>query len=130
MAKNRKYQPAAIRFGPALKALLLCLIVGGSGVGYVWQKTQIDELGRDIRRRETHLIEVRESNKKLRDQLAMLRSPANLERRAGPRELNLGLSQPQPAQIWRLAEPEGIQPVNRKPVALYAAQPVRGPQTR
>ena len=128
MARNRKNQPAAIRFGPALKAFLLCLIIGGSGVGYVWQKTQIDELGRDIRRREMHLIEVRESNKKLRDQLAMLRSPAKLDQRA--RELNLGLSQPQPAQIWRLAEPVGIQPVNRKPVTLYAAQPVRGPQTR
>lgn len=128
MAKNRKYQSAAIRFGPALKAFLLCLMIGGSGVGYVWQKTQIDELGRDIRRRELHLIEMRESNKKLRDQLAMLRSPAKLDQRA--RELNLGLVQPQPAQIWRLAEPVGIQPVNRKPVALYAAQPVRGPQTR
>jgi hypothetical protein len=130
MAKNRKNQPAAIRFGPALKAFLLCLIIGGSGVGYVWQKTQIDDLGRNIRRRETELLQKRESNKKLRDQLAMLRSPANLERRIGPRELNLGLSQPQPAQIWRLAEPVGIQPINRKPVTMYAAQPVRGPQTR
>jgi hypothetical protein len=128
MAKNRKNQPAAIRFGPALKAFLLCLIIGGSGVGYVWQKTQIDELGREIRRRETDLLQKRESNKKLRDQLAMLRSPAKLDQRA--RELNLGLSQPQPAQIWRLAEPVGIQPVNRKPVTLYAAQPVRGPQAR
>jgi len=121
MAKNRKYQPAAIRFGPALKAFLLCLMIGGSGVGYVWQKTQIDELGRDIKRRETHLNELRESNKRLRDQLAMLRSPAKLEQRA--RELNLGLSQPQPAQIWRLTEPEVVVPLNRNPSRLYAAQP-------
>jgi hypothetical protein len=128
MAKNRKYQPAAIRFGPALKAFLLCLILGGSGVGYVWQKTQIEELGRDIRRRELHLLEVRESNKKLRDQLAWLRSPAKLDQRA--RELNLGLVQPQPDQIRPLAEPGGIQPVNRSAVALYAAQPVRRTQIR
>jgi len=120
MAKNRKYQPAAIRFGPALKALLLCVIIGGSGVGYVWQKTQIDELGRDIKRRETHLKALGESNKRLSDQLAMLRSPPKLEQRV--RELNLGLRPPQPAQIWRLAEPAVVTPVNRNPSPLYAAQ--------
>ena len=46
MAKNRKYRSAALRFGPALKAVLLCLLLGGSGLGYVWQKNQIYELGR------------------------------------------------------------------------------------
>ena len=103
MAKNRKYQPAAIRFGPAVKAMLLCLIFAGSGVGYVWQKTRIYELGQQIRKSEMHLAELQDSNKKLRDQLAMLRSPAKLEQRA--RELNLGLVQPLPSQIWRMAEP-------------------------
>jgi cell division protein FtsL len=129
MARNRKHQSAAIRFGPALKAFLLCLIIGGSGVGYVWQKTQIYDLGQQIRKRETRLVELQESNKKLRDQLAMLRSPANLERRAGPRELNLGLSRPLEAQIWRLTEPAAVPPVNRNAARLYAAQPNRGPQT-
>jgi hypothetical protein len=103
MARNRKYQSAAIRFGPALKAFLLCLVIGGSGVGFVWQKGQIDELGRQIKQREIRLISLREQNKKFRDQLAMLRSPAQLDQRV--RELNLGLGQPQPAQIWRLPEP-------------------------
>ena len=32
MAKNRKHQSAAIRFGPALKAFLLCLLIGGSAL--------------------------------------------------------------------------------------------------
>ena len=45
MARNRKYQSAANRFGPALKAFLLCLLIGGPGVGYVWQKDQISQLG-------------------------------------------------------------------------------------
>ena len=45
MARNRKYQTAANRFGPALKAFLLCLLIGGSGVGRVWQKDQISRLG-------------------------------------------------------------------------------------
>ena len=108
MAKNRKYQSAAIRFGPALKAFLLCLLIGGSGVGYVWQKSQIYELGKMIKQRENRLGELRDQNKKLCDQLAMLRSPRKLEERV--RELNLGLGQPRPASVIRLLEPV---PTNR-----------------
>ena len=108
MAKNRKYQSAAIRFGPALKAFLLCLLIGGSGVGYVWQKSQIYELGKMIKQRENRLGELRDQNKKLGDQLAMLRSPRKLEERV--RELNLGLGQPRPASVIRLLEPV---PTNR-----------------
>ena len=129
MAKNRKNQSAAIRFGPALKAALLCLLIGGSAVGYVWQKTQIYELGQQIRKRETRLAELQESNKKLCDQLAMLRSPANLERRAGPKELNLGLGQPQSKQILRLVEPSTVPAGSRNPPLQYAAQQNRGQVT-
>lgn len=103
MAKNRKYQSAAVRFGPALKALLLCGLIGGSGVGYVWQKSQIDELGRQIKLREIRLGELQTQNKKASDQLAVLRSPIMLKKRV--EELKLGLVEPQHAQIWRLAEP-------------------------
>jgi hypothetical protein len=103
MAKNRKHQSAAIRFGPALKAFLLCLLIGGSGVGYVWQKSQIYELDRQIKAREVKLAELRDQNKKQGDQLQMLRSPAKLDQRV--RELNLGLGQPRPASVVRLLEP-------------------------
>ena len=110
MAKNRKHQSAAIRFGPALKAFLLCLLIGGSGVGYVWQKNQIYELGQQIRKRELRLTELQNQNEKLHRQLAQMRSPAFLEERI--RELNLGLVPPQPSQVWYLPEPaaEGSQP--------------------
>ena len=108
MARNRKNQSAAIRFGPALKAILLCLIIGGSGVGYVWQKNQIDELGQQIKKRELRLSELREQNEKLKKQLALLRTPVWLEGRA--KELNLGLGPPHPAQIRRLVEPEPDMP--------------------
>jgi hypothetical protein len=33
MARNRKNHQAAIRFGPEIKALLLCLLIGGFGIG-------------------------------------------------------------------------------------------------
>jgi hypothetical protein len=103
MARNRKYQSAAIRFGPALKAFLLCLLVGGSGVGYVWQKDQISQLGQQIKKRELRLAELENQSEKLRKQLAWMRSPSYLERRI--QELGLGLVPPQQTQVWRLSEP-------------------------
>lgn len=103
MARNRKHQSAAIRFGPALKAFLLCLLIGGSGVGYVWQKNQIYDLGQQIRKREMHLKDLEDQNDKLRRQLAFMRSPPFLEARV--KELNLGLVQPDPSQVWYLNEP-------------------------
>jgi hypothetical protein len=106
MAKNRKYQSAAVRFGPALKAFLLCALIGGSGVGYVWQKSQIDELGRLIKAREIRLAELQTQNTKARNQLAELRSPIMLKKRI--EELKLGLVKPQESQIWRLTEPAAL----------------------
>lgn len=82
---------------------MLCLLIGGSGVGYVWQKNQIYELGRQIARREARLKEQREQNEKFAKQLEIMRSPRSLESRI--KELNLGLSLPQPAQVLRLPEP-------------------------
>ncbi len=107
MARNRKYQSAAIRFGPALKALLLCILIGGSGVGYVWQKNQIYQLGQEIKKREVCLDKMEDQNEKNRRQLGIMRGPQFLERRI--KELNLGLAPAQPSQVWRLTEavPEG-----------------------
>jgi hypothetical protein len=119
MARNRKYKTAANRFGPALKAFLLCLLMGGSGVGYVWQKDQLVQLGRQIKKHELRLAELKEQNEKLKNQLESMHSPRFLETRI--KELNLGLAQPAPVQIWRLAEPSLSAPgpaVERE----YAAQ--------
>jgi len=102
MAKNRKSQSATIRFGPALKALFLCLLIAGSAVGYVWQKSQIYQLGKDIRQRETALKQLRDDNQRLSDQLAILRLPMKLDERA--RQLNLGLVPAQPSQVVRVQE--------------------------
>ena len=119
MAKNRKHQSAAIRFGPVLKALFLCLIFGGSGIGYVWQKNQVYELGLQIRAREHRLTALENQNKKLRDQLAILYSPPYLD--AQIKRLNLGLVPPQPSQIWRLPEPVPDAPPAGR-AQQYAAQ--------
>jgi len=104
MARNRKYQSAAIRFGPAVKAFLLCLLIGGSGVGYVWQKDQISQLGQQIKKREMRLRELAYQNDKSEKQLAFMRTPLFLESRI--RSLNLGLVRPEQSQVWRLPEPQ------------------------
>ncbi len=103
MGRNRKSQSAAVRFGPALKAVVLCLLIGGAGVGYVWQKDQIQRLGKQIKDRELRLARQELENEQLRKQFATMRSPQSLEARI--RELNLGLAPAQPGQIWRLPEP-------------------------
>ena len=121
MAKNRKNQSAAIRFGPALKALFLCLLFAGSAVGYVWQKSQIYQLGQQIRQREMRLARLQNDDQKLGDQLSILRSPTMLDRRA--RELNLGLSPAQPMQVLRLAEPVSAPPENRNLTRQFAERP-------
>ena len=118
MARNRKYQSAANRFGPALKAFLLCLLIGGSGVGYVWQKDQISQLGQQIKKRELRLADLENQSEKLRKQLATMRSPRFLERRI--QELGLGLVPPQQSQVWRLVEPARDLP-RRERERQYAA---------
>ena len=103
MARNRKSQSAAIRFGPALKAFLLCLLIGGSGVGYVWQKEQIVRLGQQMKQREVQLAHLQAQNQKVSRQLDLMLSPRFLEKQI--QDLKLGLVRPQPGQVWQLSEP-------------------------
>ena len=103
MAGNRRNQSAAIRFGPAIKALLLCGFIVGVGIGYVWQRKQNMELSQQIGRKELQLEKLRKENSMRRKQLDEMHLPANLERRA--RELNLGLKPANATQVVRLPEP-------------------------
>src|SRR5256885_7042852 len=119
MARNRKFRTAADRFGPAIKAFVLCLIIGGSGVGYVWQKNQMFELGQQIKDRETRLRLVEQQNEKMKKQMADLTTVNALE--AKIRELNLGLAAPAQAQIWRRPEPQP-EPPRAQTGAQYAAR--------
>ncbi|MEO6184349.1 MAG: hypothetical protein ABIP71_14830 [Verrucomicrobiota bacterium] len=105
MARNRKNQSAAVRFAPALKALMLCLFIGGSGVGYVWYKNQVTILGRQIKEREIRLAELQRKNRKSRGQFDALCSPVVLEQKV--KQLNLGLMAPPVSQIVRLVETPG-----------------------
>jgi hypothetical protein len=121
MAKNRKNQ-AAIRFGPALKALLLCLLIAGSAVGYVWQKSQIYQLGKQMREMESRRDKLARNNQMLDSQLESLRSPLKLE----PRGRSLGLVPQQPGQVVRLLEMPSALPDDQADSRQFAARPAGG----
>jgi hypothetical protein len=102
MAKNRKNQSGAVRFVPALKAILLCTLIGGSAVGYVLQKNQLHDLGRQITRREIALERLKRENNLRAAQLSNMQMPQRLIERV--REQKLGLFPSQPAQCIFLFE--------------------------
>ena len=128
MAGNRKSQSAAIRFGPALKAAFLCLLIAGSAIGYVWQKSEIDRLSQRIRQDELRLKQMTDANEKLRVKLADLHSPPMLDQRA--RELKLGLVPAQPMQVWRLPEPSAAPPDRHPAPNQLAARQAGAPTTQ
>lgn len=85
-----------------MKAALICALLGVSAIGYVYQKNQIFELGKQIQAREKRLVELRDSNAKYHKALLTMRSAPQLEKRM--RELNLGLVQPAQSQILTITE--------------------------
>ena len=115
----QKEQAAIIRFGPALKALFLCLLIAGSAVGYVWEKSQVHQLGNQIKARESRLAQVRQSNQMLVDELAKLTSPAMLEQCARSR----GLVPAQPRQVRWLPEAPVILADHQMPMRQLAGRP-------
>jgi uncharacterized protein HemX len=102
MAKNRKNQARPVRLGPALKAFLLCALIGGAGVGYVWLKNQIYALGEQKVRAEKDLESLKRQNNQRMQMLAERQTHSEIEARV--RQMNLGLVPPQPDQMVRLVE--------------------------
>jgi len=103
MARNRRNQSGAVWLIPALKAGVLCSMLGGSAVGYVLQKNLLHELGQGITRREALLERSRWENKLRAQHLANLQLPLHIERRV--QEQRLGLGKPQQGQTIWLPEP-------------------------
>ena len=125
MARNRKYQTTATRFAPALRAFLLCALIGSSGVGYVWQKSRIEGLSKQMKEREQKLIALKTSNEKLRKQLATEQSAPSLLLKI--ETMKLGLVPMTPNQVWRMTEPAPDQPVAPVAATQYAAGHVPPP---
>lgn len=103
MAKNRKNSAGGgVRFGPAVKAFFICLVIGSLGVTFVWQKRQIYSLGVKTEQLEKKLAKLKSDNETRRQQMAMLHSLPYLDARV--KELKLGLGVPTPDQILTLVE--------------------------
>jgi hypothetical protein len=101
MARNRK-NDAAVRVGPVLSAVALCVLFAGLGLGYVWYKNQIDLLGRQVKEHEVRLADLQRQNKIRRDQLSTLSSQWVLDARV--KQLKLGLGPPELSQVIRLID--------------------------
>jgi hypothetical protein len=102
MIKNRKNQSVSLRFGSSIKALVLCLVIGGVGIGYVGQKSQLYVLGSQYRELENKLVRIRRENFERARALDSMLSPPELDARV--KQMKLGLIAPRPEQIIRLAE--------------------------
>lgn len=68
----------------------------GSGIGYVWSNFEKTQIGYDLSQLKKEEIRLTEINRKLRLELAVLKSPQNLEAIAVQ---ELGLRQPSYEQI-------------------------------
>ena len=113
MGRNRK-NVSTVRFVPAMKAVLICVLLGGSAIGYVFQKNQIFELGRQMQRREQQLAQLRESNAKLQQTLLTLQSTYYLEQRV--KQLKLDLAPPAQSQILTIIEVPAVAAPKSQPL--------------
>ena len=108
MGRNRK-NGSATWLVPGAKAALICLLLGGSAIGYVYQKNQLNELGRQILKSDQEWRDYTESNARLHRSLLTLHSTVYLENQV--RERKLPLAPPAQSQILTIAEtPAGATP--------------------
>jgi len=94
--KKRRFQ--VTRRQVVLIVLMLFLFMG-TGIGYVWSNFERTQIGYDVSQLKKEEMRLKEINRKLRLELALLRSPQNLESKAVK---ELGLRQPTPEQIVML----------------------------
>ncbi|MDQ1335342.1 MAG: hypothetical protein QG552_2292 [Thermodesulfobacteriota bacterium] len=76
--------------------ILMLFFFMGTGIGYVWSNFERTQIGYDVSQLKKEEMRLKEINRKLRLELALLRSPQNLESKAVK---ELGLRQPTPEQI-------------------------------
>jgi cell division protein FtsL len=78
-----------------LLIIVMLFLLMGSGIGHVWSSFETTQIGYDISQLKNKEMMLMEANRKLRLELAFLKSPQNLAAQAK----KLGLSQPSPERI-------------------------------
>ncbi len=91
-----------VRVGTALRVFCFCLFVGAACVGYLYQKNQLETIGREIRQKEQELDRLKRLNELNRDKLARMQTHRYLDMKV--KQLRLGLAEPREEQILRLEE--------------------------
>lgn len=76
--------------------VVLLLAFMGSGITYVWSTFEKTQIGYALSKLQKEEMKLKETNRRLRLELAYLKSPENLEREAVNK---LGLRTPTPEQI-------------------------------
>jgi cell division protein FtsL len=76
--------------------IFMLFLFMGSSIGYVWSNFEKTQIGYDLSQLKKEGMRLREINRKLRLELAILKSPQHLETLAIEK---LGLKQPSPEQI-------------------------------
>lgn len=75
--------------------MMMLSILMGTGIGHVWSNFEMTQKGYDISQLKNEEKRLMDVNKKLKIELAILKSPQSLETQAK----RLGLNQPSPEQI-------------------------------
>lgn len=76
--------------------IFMLFLFMGSGIGYVWSNFERTQLGYDLSQLKKEEIRLKDINRKLRLEIAILKSPQRLEALAIQK---LGLRQPSSEQI-------------------------------
>jgi len=117
---TRRRDSSLARFAPAVKAASICLVTCGLGLGYVWQKQQIAQLGEEIKGHEFRLEDLGKENKELGDTLAQLKSPQVLDQLV--QQWHLDLEIPRPHQVVVLEERDMTQATKQSRGSIRTAR--------
>ncbi len=107
MARNRKREDVALRWGTLVRSLLASLAIAGLGVGYVRQSIVQDRLGREWNKLEQQNEELTRAISAQRHQLSQLKSGEGL--RVLMARHGISLTNPSPARRIYLELP--VRPV-------------------
>ncbi|RLB42515.1 MAG: hypothetical protein DRH12_05470 [Deltaproteobacteria bacterium] len=93
---KKKRKPLGLSAKQLFLVMLMVFLLLITGIGFVWSNFETTQLGYNITQLKKEELRLRDLNKKLRLELAYLKSPQNLHARA---TRYLGLRQPEPNQI-------------------------------
>lgn len=105
MATNRRRDSEAVRVGTLVKAIVVCAVIAGLGIGYVRQRSQQLELGQQITELERRRERAEQTLAIQRVTLSTLTSRPELL--AKVRRFGLGLTNAAPSQRLYVVVPSG-----------------------